>query len=126
MSDTEHYVIANKQPVVELDCTTSFRGLTIKEKLYAHYLSQASWHGGLIVLIQVSVNRVKLLYVLNGLRCMGTASSHIFHLQTSPESPLVFVLLHKLFSAQPICELKKSAIGDYGVSTDEFQVSSEN
>jgi len=92
MSDTEHFVIPNNQPVVELDCTTAFRGLTTKEKLYAHYLSQASWHGGLIVLVQ-----------------------------TSPESPLVFVLLHKLFSAQPISELKKAAIGDHGVSTDEFQ-----
>jgi dipeptidyl-peptidase-3 len=56
----------------------------------------------------------------------GTASSNIFHLQTSPESPLVFVLLHKLFSAQPIAELKKAAVGDHGVSTDEFQVSGKN
>jgi len=55
-----------------------------------------------------------------------TASSLIFHLQTSPESPLVFVLLHKLFSVQPISELKKAAIGDHGVSADEFQVSGEN
>jgi hypothetical protein len=38
----------------------------------------------------------------------------------------VFVLLHKLFSAQPISELKKAALGDHGVSTDEFQVSGEN
>jgi hypothetical protein len=38
----------------------------------------------------------------------------------------VFVLLHKLFSAQPISELKKAAVGDHAVSTDEFQVSGEN
>jgi hypothetical protein len=35
----------------------------------------------------------------------------------------VFVLLHKLFSAQPISELKKAALEDHGVSADEFQVS---
>ncbi|GFG31542.1 hypothetical protein Cfor_09198 [Coptotermes formosanus] len=92
MSDTDHFVIQNNQPVVELDCTTAFKGLTSAEKLYAHYLSQASWNGGLTVLVQ-----------------------------TSPESPLVFVLLHKLFSAQPISELKKAALGDHGVSADEFQ-----
>jgi len=38
----------------------------------------------------------------------------------------VFVLLHKLFSAQPISELKKAAVGDHGVSPDEFQVSGDN
>jgi len=71
MSDTVHFVIPKNQPVVELDCTTAFRGLTTKEKLYAHYLSQASWHGGLIVLVQVSINRGKLLYGLHGLSCRG-------------------------------------------------------
>jgi hypothetical protein len=42
--------------------------------------------------------------------------------QTSPESPLVFVLLRKLFSAQPVSELKKAALGDQAVTVDEFQV----
>ncbi|KDR10566.1 dipeptidyl peptidase 3 [Zootermopsis nevadensis] len=92
MSDSEHFVLPNDQPVVELDCVEAFKGLTAKEKLYAHYLSQASWNGGLIVLVQ-----------------------------TSPESPLVFVLLRKLFSAQPISELKKSLLQDQVVTVDEFQ-----
>jgi hypothetical protein len=47
-------------------------------------------------------------------------------LQTSPEAPLVFVLLHKLFSLQPLSELKKAALGDQGVTPDEFQVSDEH
>lgn len=45
--------------------------------------------------------------------------------QTSPESPLVFVLLRKLFSAQPISELKKSLLQDQVVTVDEFQVSDD-
>jgi hypothetical protein len=44
-------------------------------------------------------------------------------LQTSPEAPLVFVLVHKLFSLQPLSELKKAALGDQRVTADEFQVS---
>lgn len=92
MSDAEHFVLPNEQPVVELDCSTAFKGLTPREKLYAHYLSQASWNGSLIVLVQ-----------------------------TSPEAPLVFVLLHKLFSVQPPSELKKAVLGDKGVTPDEFQ-----
>jgi hypothetical protein len=47
-------------------------------------------------------------------------------LQTSPEAPLVFVLLHKLFSVQPPPELKKAVLGDQGITPDEFQVSNEH
>jgi dipeptidyl-peptidase-3 len=67
MSDTEHFIIPNNQPVVELDCTTAFNGLTTKEKLYAHYLSQASWNGGLIVLVQVGCTGGRYCHGLHGL-----------------------------------------------------------
>jgi hypothetical protein len=46
-------------------------------------------------------------------------------LQTSPEAPLVFVLLHKLFSLQPLSDLKKVALADQAATADEFQVSGE-
>lgn len=53
--ESSHYVLPLNQPVVSLDCDVAFNGLTNKEKLYAHYLSQASWYGGLCVPVQVIV-----------------------------------------------------------------------
>jgi hypothetical protein len=53
MSDVSQFVLPNDQPVVSLDCEEAFNALTNQEKLYAHYLSQAAWAGGLIVFVQV-------------------------------------------------------------------------
>lgn len=91
-SNTSLYTLPNNQPVVYLECTKAFDALTDREKLYAHYLSQAAWNGSLITFIQ-----------------------------TSPESPLLFALLHQVFLAESIESLKTSSL-TAGVSEDEFTV----
>lgn len=79
--DKSQHILPLDQPVSCLEVETAFAGLTPKEKLYAHHISKAAWVGGLVTL-----------------------------LQTSPESGPVFVLLHKLFSAQNPADLKAAAV----------------
>lgn len=55
--DSKHYILPLDQPVVNLDCTEAFNGLSDQEKRYAHFLSQAAWAGGLAVLAQVCLTR---------------------------------------------------------------------
>lgn len=79
--DKKHYILPNEQPIICLEIQKAFHDLTIREKLYAHHISKASWHGVLITL-----------------------------LQTSPESGPIFVFLHKLFRAQNPEEFKALAL----------------
>lgn len=88
-ADLSLFTYPNDTPFVELDCSSAFNALTEKEKLYAHYLSQASWYGGLIV-----------------------------YVQTSPEAPLIFSLLHKLISGEKVEDLKRTAV-ECGEATEE-------
>lgn len=89
--DASHFVLPNNVGFSILDCKEAFALLSQDEKLYAHFLSRASWYGGLIVL-----------------------------LQTSPESPGIFVLLSKLFRAQGPEELKGMA-QHLGITEQEYQ-----
>lgn len=87
--DTKQYILPNDQPVICLEVENAFNNLTANEKLYAHHISKASWHGGLITL-----------------------------LQTSPESAPIFVFLHKLFRAQSPEDFKAQAL-KYNFTEDE-------
>lgn len=84
------YVLPNEQPFCILQASEAFAALSEQEKLYAHYLSRASFYGGLIVLIQ-----------------------------TSPESPQIFRLLHRMNGAQSVDELKATAT-ESGLSEEDF------
>lgn len=88
---SSQYVLPNDQPVIMLDANAAFEALSPREKLYAHYLSRASFFGGLIVL-----------------------------LQTSPESPQIFRLIQKLHLGQSTEELKAAAI-KAGLTEEDFQ-----
>jgi dipeptidyl-peptidase-3 len=69
----------------------AFNGLTADEKSYTHFLSLASWAGSLACLVQCS-----------------------------PESPKLFALLHKLFTADAPQELKDKAAAA-GVTSEDFE-----
>uniref|UniRef100_A0A8D0L5Z5 Dipeptidyl peptidase 3 n=1 Tax=Sphenodon punctatus TaxID=8508 RepID=A0A8D0L5Z5_SPHPU len=86
------YVLPNDIGIAPLDCEEAFRLLSVEERLYAHYLSRACWYGGLVVL-----------------------------LQTSPESPAIYVLLSRLFRAQDPARLGKLA-QELGLSDEEYKV----
>lgn len=93
--DFSQYIISREVDINLLNCGSAFSGLTEKEKLYAHYLCRASWEGSLICL-----------------------------LQTSPESPGIFLLLQNLFHAEPIEKLVERLLRiESGPSKDEVEVS---
>lgn len=85
-------VYPNDTPFVKLACDVAFEGLTDREKHYVHYISQATWYGGLIVLFQ-----------------------------TSKESPLIFVLLERLFRSQDLDTLKALALNECDFTEEEFK-----
>ena len=45
-SALSQFIFPNDQPVVALDAKSAFDKLTETEKLYAHYISRASFYGG--------------------------------------------------------------------------------
>lgn len=87
MSD---YIFPLNTPFLMLECEDSFGLLSNEEKLYAHYLSKASWMGSLII-----------------------------SLQTSVESPLIFSMLLKIFMLQSVENLEETALLFCNFSEDE-------
>eukprot|EP01132_Coremiostelium_polycephalum_P002015 gene2015-2482_t len=90
-SDIEHFITPTDVPIYRLNVTEAFKGLTPKEKKYAHHFSQAAWWGSKI--------------------CLG---------QTSTESPVIFSLFQRLFSLVSVDDLKSKVVPSL-VSEDEFK-----
>ena len=88
--DLSIHTIPADAPVVVLEATKAFDGLTPKERAYALALASADWAGAKICLIQ-----------------------------TSPESAHIFALLQLIFSAQPVPALLTAAKG-LGLTDDEI------
>jgi len=88
--DRSQFVLPSDQAIVKLKVEDAFNSLSDDEKMYSHYLSQASWYGGFIVLFQ-----------------------------TSPESPDIFLLLHSINTAETIENLKKN-VQELGLTKEEF------
>lgn len=61
-------------PVILLDAREAFDGLTPKEKLYAHWMSEASWWGALITFEQLSNESPLLLEMIMRLYSGGEVS----------------------------------------------------
>eukprot|EP00092_Neocalanus_flemingeri_P014000 GFUD01015102.1.p1 GENE.GFUD01015102.1~~GFUD01015102.1.p1 ORF type:complete len:708 (+),score=267.32 GFUD01015102.1:178-2301(+) len=80
-STMSQFVFPDDQPVVKLDAATAFSMLTTSEQLYSHYLSRASWWGGLVVL-----------------------------LQTSQESPDIFRLVQRVNTAEDVASMRTTAL----------------
>uniref|UniRef100_A0A8C4Q4K5 Dipeptidyl peptidase 3 n=1 Tax=Eptatretus burgeri TaxID=7764 RepID=A0A8C4Q4K5_EPTBU len=89
--DKSQFILPNHVGIVPLENRASFEQLSLREKLYAHYLSLAAWYGGLIVL-----------------------------LQTSPESPAIYAMLQRIFRTQSPDELRTIATSTAGLSDTDY------
>jgi dipeptidyl-peptidase-3 len=86
----EQYLTPKEQPIFSLKCENAFKSLTLKEKKYAHFISQACFAGSPIILYQ-----------------------------TSLESPVIFTIFQKLFSGDSIEKMEKESIKK-GITKEEF------
>ena len=60
-SKEELHTTPQNVPVLKLDAKAAFESLTKQEKLYAHWMSEASWWGALITFEQLSAESPRLL-----------------------------------------------------------------
>lgn len=108
----QEFILELKTPFEELDCREAFHNLSEKEQKYLHYYTKVkSWA---ICYHLIFVN-YKLIFQASWY------GSLISFIQTSPESPAIFSLFHRIFTTENVQSLRKSTAGK--VTQDEFTVS---
>ena len=60
----ELYYAPKNGPVSRLECEEAFQLLSSQEKKYVHYMSEASWAGAPIVLVQTSLESLDIFRLL--------------------------------------------------------------
>lgn len=84
---------SQSSPVHRLEIATAFKSLSDREKLYAHHMSRAAWHGTRIVLRQVSPEAIGIFDFILELynTCSGEWSILAAKCGISPSDMAVFL-----------------------------------
>lgn len=125
MVDSQYY-LPNDIGISKLDCGEAFRLLSPHEKMYAHYLSRASWYVTITLTNALNQNvrhKIKELRYWPQTKniCCLRYGGLVVLLQTSPESANIFVLLQRIFRKQKPVQLEQVAM-EAGLSSEEYMV----
>ncbi|KAI9771636.1 MAG: hypothetical protein M1840_001851 [Geoglossum simile] len=93
METSKQSSIAPAPPIHQLNIKSAFESLSSREKLYAHYMSRAAWHGTRIILRQVSPESIGIFDFIMELHasCSGNWSVMLEENGITPEEGKAFL-----------------------------------